>query len=252
MKIVRFLYKGQPKYGIVEEDVIYLGEGDIYTNLKRGEKVGHLKDFKLLAPCEPTKIVCSRENYKEVFKAMKLEIFKHPYIFLKPTTALLNPLEKIIMPSITANVNIELELVIVVKSKARNIKEEDAHKYILGYTIGNDITDLDLQLKDGWPGRSKYYDTFAPLGPMIVTDLDTSNLSLKTRINGQTVHDSNTSNMVFSPFKLLSFTSSIMTLLPGDVIYTGTPQAWGPVKPDDVVEMEIEKIGILKNVVNFS
>ncbi len=250
MRIVRFIHDSQPVYGIVENEIVYMAKGDIYQGLERGKEVGALDSLKLLVPCEPSAVIGHGLNYRKAFKERKMDFFEDPTrLFLKPNTALLNPLEEIILPPHSKEVVYEAELVIVVGRRAKNVTENEAHKYILGYTCGNDLTAWDLMKKDGWPVRAKAFDTFAPVGPVIVTDLDPSDLAIRSRINGKTLQDSRTSDMLFSPARLLSYISTVFTLLPGDVIFTGSPPGWGPLKVGDEVEIEIEKIGVLKNLV---
>jgi 2-keto-4-pentenoate hydratase/2-oxohepta-3-ene-1,7-dioic acid hydratase in catechol pathway len=197
----------------------------------------------------PTKIIAIGLNYLDHAKELKMEIPEHPLIFMKPPTAVIKDGETIIYPPQTQELHYEGELGIMIGKKARNVSVEEAKDYIAGYTCANDVTARDLQRLDGQWTRSKSFDTFCPLGPRIVKDVDPTNLAIATRVNGVTKQSSNTNQMIFNAFKLVSFISAIMTLLPGDVISTGTPPGVGELRVGDVVEVEIEGIGILRNAV---
>jgi len=197
----------------------------------------------------PTKIIAIGLNYLDHAKELNMEIPKYPLIFMKPPTAVIGDREIIIYPPQTQELHYEGELGIVIGKKARNISIEAAKQYIAGYTCANDVTARDLQRLDGQWTRSKSFDTFCPLGPRIVKDIDPTNLAITTRVNSVTKQNSNTNQMIFNAYKLVSFISAIMTLLPGDVISTGTPPGVGELQVGDVVEVEIEEIGILRNTV---
>jgi 2-keto-4-pentenoate hydratase/2-oxohepta-3-ene-1,7-dioic acid hydratase in catechol pathway len=195
----------------------------------------------------PSKIIAVGLNYHDHAKEMGMAIPDHPIIFMKPSTTVIKSGDEIIYPSQSKNVHYEGELAIVIKDSVRNVSGKDVRKHIQGYTCANDVTARDLQNIDGQWTRAKSFDTFCPLGPRIVSDLDPTNLNIQTRVNGEVKQNSNTKNMIFDVFELVSFVSSVMTLLPGDVIITGTPPGVGPLKIGDTVEIEIEGIGILKN-----
>jgi 2-keto-4-pentenoate hydratase/2-oxohepta-3-ene-1,7-dioic acid hydratase in catechol pathway len=197
----------------------------------------------------PTKIIAIGLNYLDHAKELNMEIPEYPLIFMKPPTAVIGDGEIIIYPPQTQELHYEGELGIVIGKKARNVSIEEAKDYIAGYTCVNDVTTRDLQRMDGQWTRSKSFDTFCPLGPRIVKDVDPTNLAIATRVNGVTKQSSNTNQMIFNAYKLVSFISAIMTLLPGDVISTGTPPGVGELQVGDVVEVEIEGIGILRNTV---
>jgi len=250
MRIIRFMYQNKPSYGIVENKTVYICRGDINTGLEKGEEIGDIDSAKLLVPCQPANIIGHGLNYKGAFKQRKIDFFKEPIrLFMKPTVALVGPMDNIVLPPHSNEVVYEAELVIVIGRKAKNVNEDEADKYIFGYTCGNDVTAWDLQKKDGWPVRAKSFDTFAPVGPVIVTDLDTSDLTIKSRVNGKIIQNSRTSDMLFFPPRMISYISTIFTLLPGDIIFTGSPPGWSPLKAGDEVEIEIENIGVLKNFV---
>lgn len=196
----------------------------------------------------PTKIIAIGLNYHDHAKEMNVNVPEYPLIFLKPSTTFIPDGASIIYPPQTKELHYEGELAIVIKEKAKNVSKEEAHRYIAGYTCANDVTARDLQRMDGQWTRSKSFDTFCPLGPKIVSHVDPlQGLEIITRINGHIMQHSNTKNMIFNVFELVSFVSSIMTLMPQDVIITGTPPGVGPLHVGDVVEVEIEGIGILKN-----
>ena len=197
----------------------------------------------------PTKIIAIGLNYLDHAKELNMEIPEYPLIFMKPPTAVIEDGETIVYPPQTKELHYEGELGIVIGKYARNVSVEEAKDYIAGYTCANDVTARDLQRLDGQWTRSKSFDTFCPLGPRIAKDIDPTNLTIATRVNGVIKQNSNTNQMIFNAFKLVSFISAIMTLLPGDVISTGTPPGVGELRVGDVVEVEIEGIGILRNTV---
>ncbi|MFA4966676.1 MAG: fumarylacetoacetate hydrolase family protein [Candidatus Margulisiibacteriota bacterium] len=196
----------------------------------------------------PSKIICVGLNYLDHAQEMKMAVPTHPIIFLKPPTSVIGDGDNIIYPEHqTKELHYEAELAIVIKDKTRNVSVEEAKKHILGYTCGNDVTARDLQRIDGQWGRAKSFDTFCPLGPDIVSDIDPDNLDIKLFLNNEIKQSSNTNKLIFKPLYLVSFISNIMTLLPGDVILTGTPPGIGPMQKGDVVAVEIEGIGRLAN-----
>jgi 2-keto-4-pentenoate hydratase/2-oxohepta-3-ene-1,7-dioic acid hydratase in catechol pathway len=197
----------------------------------------------------PSKVVAVGKNYYDHIKEMDSTASEWPLIFIKPSTSVIGNGDAIIYPPQTAELHYEGELAVVIKDRIKNISEKEAAQHIAGYTCGNDVTARDLQRKDGQWTRGKSFDTFCPLGPRIVSTIDPTNANLCTRVNGQVKQKSNTSLMMFNVFGLIAFISSIMTLLPGDVIITGTPAGVGPLEVGDEVEVEIEGIGILKNKV---
>lgn len=227
------------------ENEILRGEvtGD---SIEAGGKEYNLGEVELLAPAEPSKVVCVGLNYVEHAKEFNMDLPVEPNIFLKPPTAVIGPGADIVMPPSSSQVDYEGELAVVIKKRCRNIPARKADEYILGYTNFNDVTARDLQTKDGQWTRAKSFDTFAPMGPYVV-DADPSSLDIQTRVNGVVRQNSNTSDLIFSVPELIEFTSEIMTLFPGDVIATGTPPGVGSLNAGDVVEVEIEGLGVLKN-----
>jgi len=204
---------------------------------------------RLLAPTAPTKIVAVGRNYAEHAKELGNEAPSEPIIFLKPPTAVLPPNGTIVRPPISQRVDYEGELAMVIGREARNIRRANWRDYVRGFTCANDVTARDLQKKDIQFTRGKGFDTFCPLGPCIETELDPSDLPIQTRVNGETKQNGRTSQMIFPCDYLIEFITAVMTLLPGDVILTGTPAGVGPLNAGDVVEVEIGGIGTLRNVV---
>ena len=206
-----------------------------------------LSAVKLLAPVLPSKVVAIGKNYAEHASEMGGEVPERPLIFLKPSTAVTGPAEPISYPPSSERVDFEGELAVVVGRFCRDVPEAGAMDVVLGYTCGNDVTARDQQKADGQWSRAKGYDSFCPLGPWIETDLDVSDLQLTTTVNGEKRQDGRTSQIVHKIPTLISYITSCMTLLPGDVILTGTPAGIGPMQVGDEVTVEIEGIGRLTN-----
>jgi len=246
-RFVRFDAGSGAMYGVLENDRIIAISGSIFESWEKSKEEYGLEEVRLLAPCEPTKVVGVGTNYKEVVEKKGEALPQEPIIFLKPPSAIIGPEEEILIPEGVNEVNFEAELVVVIKKRARNVSPEEAKEYILGYTCGNDITAKDFMEKGKPWTKAKSFDTFMPVGPCISTGIDGDNLAIKMYHNGKLVQDSNTSDMIFNVSKLVSFVSRIMTLNPGDLISTGTPPGKGVLKPGDVVEVEIEGIGRLRN-----
>lgn len=247
MKIARFLHKRKEGFGVVEGDHIQVAEGALFGAFNLTRQGYHLEEVKLLPPTQPSKIVAVGLNYKDHAEELKIALPDEPLLFLKPSSAVIGHLDHIIYPSMSQRVDFEGELAIVMGKAAQGVPEEGADECILGYTCCNDVTARDLQGKDGQWTRAKGFDTFAPLGPWIETEIDPTCLQLETFLNGERKQSSNTSNLIFTPRRLVSFISQIMTLYPGDVIATGTPSGIGPMKVGDTVEVVIEGIGRLVN-----
>lgn len=248
MKILRFQLKGETKWGILEEpDTIYTLRGDLYGKFKRGDKLCKLSEVIILAPVEPTIMVACGLNYRARFSEKGWEEPAEPIVFFKPATAVVGHLDNVVFPDIAKEMRYEAELCVVIKKQARNIAEKNAMDHVLGYTCGNELGAMDLIKKDKWMTRAKGFDTSGPLGPYLVTGIDPHNLAIRSRLNGELKQNGHTSLMIFSVPYLLSFISKFMTLRPGDVIWTGTPPGVSNVKEGDVMEIEIENIGILRN-----
>lgn len=250
MQIVRYQQKNLiTKYGWIFEENVGEIEGSIFSEYRRQEARIPLGDVKLLCPCQPSKIVCVGRNYVEHARELGNDIPKIPLIFLKPISSIINPGESIILPPQSQQVEHEAELVAVIGKRGRNITAENARSYILGYTIGNDVTARDLQKTDGQWTRAKGFDTFCSFGPWIDTDFDISDALITCKVSGQPRQMASTRDMVFNVSTLIAFVSSVMTLEPGDIIFTGTPAGVGPLKAGDEVVVEIEGLGSLSNPV---
>jgi len=249
MRIARFLFGGRVRYGIVEGEGIRPLEGTPFEGISPTAERLPLGEIKLLSPVSPSKIVALGLNYRDHAEEMKQKLPSEPLIFLKPSTAVIGPEEPIVYPPSVGRLDYEGELGVVVGRKAKDVPLEEAEDYILGYTCFNDVTARDIQRRDGQWTRAKGFDTFAPIGPWIETELDPLDLRLETYLNGQLRQSSHTSRLIFSPYELVSFVSHVMTLLPGDVIATGTPSGVGPMEVGDRVEVVIEGIGRLVNSV---
>ena len=256
MKILRFSVNRSIKYGVLENDSIRVMVGTPFNYFKRTDNplrlTGNgyrLEDVRLLAPCLPSKIVAVGLKYRKHAEETKLQIPSVPLIFLKPSTAVIGPEDKIIHPEVSKRVDYEGELAVVIGEKIRAVDRAKAKEYILGYTCFNDVSARSEQREDGQWTRAKSYDTFAPIGPYIETDTSPDDLKLETYLNGELRQSTQTSDLIFPVDILISFISNIMTLLPGDIIATGTPSGIGPMKSGDVVEVIIENIGTLRNYV---
>lgn len=208
-----------------------------------------IDDVELLSPSSPSKVICVGLNYIEHALELKMKLPDEPIIFLKPPTAVIGHEAEIVMPKSSSQVDYEGELGIVIMDCCRHVPAKDASRHVMGYTCFNDVTARDLQKKDGQWTRAKSFDTFAPIGPWIAPmDIDAAgSLDIVTRVNSAVRQSSNTSDLIFSLSELVEFISGIMTLLPGDVIATGTPPGVGKLEAGDTVEVEIEGIGILRN-----
>lgn len=208
-----------------------------------------MNEVKLLAPCLPSKIICLGKNYLSHAEEFNSDVPSVPLIFLKPPTSVTGPDTQIVLPQGSGRVDYEGELAVVIGKKAKNVPQEQANEHILGYTCFNDVSERHNQKLDGQWTRAKGYDTFAPMGPWIETEISPDDLKLETFLNGEVRQSAQTSDLIFKIPELVHFISSVMTLLPGDVIATGTTAGVGRMNPGDIVEIKIEKIGILKNYV---
>ncbi len=250
MRIVRYQTKNDPaKYGWLLENKIGPIEGDIFGDYRRLEALTPLGEVKLLAPAQPTKILCIGRNYAEHAREQEAEVPRVPLLFLKPPSAILNPGEPIVLPRQSQQVEHEAELVVVIGKRGRNITTDESHDYIFGYTIGNDVTARDLQKTDGQWSRAKGFDTFCPFGPWIDTEFDPSDAIITCKVSGQPRQMASSRDMIFNVNELIAYLSSIMTLEPGDIIFSGTPAGIGALLPGDTVEVEIEGLGKLTNPV---
>jgi len=255
VRIARFTSGADPRFGVVEGDpgqqTIAVLTGDpLYMPVQTtGEQV-RLDEVRLLAPVIPrSKVVGIGRNYAAHAAELGHEVPTEPLAFLKPNTSVVGPDDPIVLPPQSTRVDYEGELAVVIGRLCRDVPVERVPEVVLGYTVANDVTARDLQGSDGQWWRAKGFDSFCPLGPYLVTDLDVSDLRVTTRLDGVTVQDGRTSLMVFDVPALVAHVSSAMTLLPGDVILTGTPEGVGPMTAGQRVEVEVEGIGVLSNPV---
>jgi len=251
MKIVRVRLEGDEiAYGGVEPEGVRVYRGTPFVAWEPTEAVVSFTEVQLLAPVFPTKVVAVGRNYADHAAEHDAEIPEEPLIFIKPATAVIGPLASIVLPPESSEVHHEAELAVVIGTVTRNVEVEDVGSHVLGYTAANDVSARDLQRKDGQWARAKGFDTFCPLGPAIETEVDPlEGLSIICRVDGEIRQSGTTSDMVFGVGEIVSFVSRVMTLLPGDVILTGTPSGVGPLVPGNRVEVEIERIGSLLNPV---
>jgi 2-keto-4-pentenoate hydratase/2-oxohepta-3-ene-1,7-dioic acid hydratase in catechol pathway len=251
MKIVRIQYENNISYGSLESNTVHLYSDSPFNSnpFQATNEVIPLSKAKLIAPCEPSKIICLGTNYRSHAVELKWKIPDVPLLFLKPPSAIIGPEDNIMLPPGSERIDYEGELAIVIGTKTRNATESTYAESILGYSCFNDVTDRIAQSTDGQWTRAKGYDTFAALGPCIDTDAVPHNLNLQTAVNGEIRQSGTTSDLIFGIPKLISFISSVMTLMPGDVIATGTPEGIGPLKAGDTVEVTIQNIGTLRNYV---
>ena len=244
---VRFLHHGKPTWGLREDNRLGVLTAAPWNEPRGTGEVLSDSNVEWLAPAEPTKIVCVGLNYQDHASEMGHAIPDEPVLFLKPATALLDPGKSIRLPRSSTRVDYEAELALVVGKKVGpGTDDEDA---IFGYCCGNDVTARDLQKKDGQWARAKGLDSFCPLGPSLVRGVDVSDLRIQCLVNGVGAQDSRTSQLIFAPHQIINFVADVMTLLPGDVILTGTPGGIGPLRAGDEVEVRIESLGILSNLV---
>jgi 2-keto-4-pentenoate hydratase/2-oxohepta-3-ene-1,7-dioic acid hydratase in catechol pathway len=249
MKIVRYTIGRKKEYGILKGDIIHGLTGTPYRRILRTGISHRISNVKLLAPCTPSKIVALGVNYRSHGEEMSHRIPTEPLIFIKPSTSVIGPDAAINYPPSSQHVDYEGELGAVIGKRTRPLSAQKAREFIFGYTCVNDVTARDIQARDKQWTRSKSFDTFCPIGPCIETELDPNNLMLETRLNNERKQYTSTADLIFPVYELVSFISHVMTLLPGDVIATGTASGVGPLQPGDMVEVEIGGIGILKNTV---
>ncbi|HEY3210274.1 MAG TPA: fumarylacetoacetate hydrolase family protein [Actinomycetota bacterium] len=249
MRLVRFRFGDRIATGVVEGETVRALAGTFFENpVPSGEDIP-LDDVRLLAPILPSKVVCLGKNYAAHAAEFGGEVPEEPLVFLKPSTSVSGPGDPIPLPPISNRVDYEGELAVVIGRIARNVRAEEAFRYILGYTCGNDVTLRDLQKKDDQWARAKGFDGSCPLGPWVETELDPIDVHLETRVNGEVRQSASTSDMVFGVATIIEFVTEFMTLLPGDVIMTGTPEGVGKLEPGDRVDIVIDGIGVLVNPV---
>ncbi|MCE5203317.1 MAG: fumarylacetoacetate hydrolase family protein [Coriobacteriales bacterium] len=246
MRVVRVFQDEDVRYGLADESSITLISDEPFAAWE-AEGVVPLAQAQLLAPVMPTKIVCVGINYRDHASEMGHAVPAEPVIFLKPPTAVVGPRGEIQVPEKLETVDHEAELAVVIGRRTRRVSPESARSHVLGFTCANDVTSREIQRIDGQWTRAKGFDTFCPVGPWIETDLDPSDLVIESYVNGELRQQAQTSEMIYDVFELVSFISGVMTLLPGDLVLTGTPSGVGPLHRGDVVEVRIEGIGSLVN-----
>lgn len=249
MIYLRFQHEGKVRSGILNGKTVQEITPNFFGEYKKTGKSWLLSKVKLLAPCVPSKVVALGLNYIDHARELKMPIPYQPLLFLKAPSAVIGHGDEIVIPEQSKRVDYEAELAVVIGKKAKNISPRAAADYILGYTCFNDVTARDLQRGDEQWARSKSFDTFAPIGPYIVSGISAAKLSIQAVLNGKTVQRSNTDELIFKIDEIVSYVSQVMTLYPGDVIATGTPPGVGPLSPGDVIQVKIQKIGTLTNKV---
>ena len=260
MKVARFQHEGEISYGILDRaeegdriEVVELANDPLLGSYDTTGRRLRLDEVRLLAPVIPrSKVVCVGKNYADHVEEMKGVTGgdappEEPLLFLKPNTSVIGPGDAIVRPAISHRVEHEGELAVVIGALAKEVPVERALEVVYGFTCANDVTARDLQISDGQWARAKGFDTFCPLGPVIETDLDLADATIETRVNGEVRQRSSTAHLIHSVAAIVAHASQAFTLLPGDVILTGTPAGVGLLEPGDTVEVEIEGIGTLRN-----
>ena len=249
-RLARFAYQGDVLCGTVEEDRVEVTRGSWFGTYERTGKALPLPEVRLLPPVSPTKIVCIAHNYRGLIEQIGEEFPDRPVFFLKPPSCLIGHDETIVYPPQAERVIFEGELAVVIRDEMRNVPEEEALRYVLGYCCFNDVTEravIEQSLHHLCLGKG--FDTFGALGPYVVTDVDSADLEIRTYLNGELLQHDRTGNCIFTVAHILHYLSRVMTLCPGDIVSTGTPEGVSSMKPGDVVEVDIEGVGRLRNPV---
>jgi 2-keto-4-pentenoate hydratase/2-oxohepta-3-ene-1,7-dioic acid hydratase in catechol pathway len=241
------MVEGKSFYGLLEGHTIRELHGSIFAGAKLTGKELSLADVKLLAPCEPSKVVAVGRNYRSHIADRNIEAPKFPGLFWKPSSCIVGTDENIVLPEGANNVHYEAELVIVIGKRGKNISESEAAKHIFGVTAGNDVSERDWQKDDLQWFRAKGCDTFGVLGPCVAQGLDYNDLLVESRLNGEVRQSQRTRDLIFPVDLIVAYVSRYVTLVPGDVIYTGTPGNTRAMQPGDVIEVEVESVGVLHN-----
>jgi 2-keto-4-pentenoate hydratase/2-oxohepta-3-ene-1,7-dioic acid hydratase in catechol pathway len=251
MRICRFTTGDDPRFGLVDgagEKIAEISGDPLYSRIELTGETFQVDDVRLLAPVIPrSKVVAVGRNYADHAREMGHEVPDRPMLFLIPNTSVCGPGDPVVIPSFVTEVSYEVELAVVIGRLCKDVAAEDARGVIFGYTVANDVTARDLQREDGQWARAKGMDTFTPLGPWIETDLDTADVRLTSRVDGQTRQDGTTADMVFGIGELVEHASAAFTLLPGDVLLTGTPAGVGRITAGQRCEVEVEGVGALAN-----
>ena len=249
MRLLRFRHGERIATGAISpgEDVIQILAGTFFEDpVPTGEQVA-LDDVLLLAPVLPSKLVCVGKNYAAHAAEFGMEVPEEPLLFLKPSTAVIGPGDPIRLLPISSRTDYEGEMAVVMGRLARNVRAEDASRFILGFTCANDVTLRDLQHTDDQWARAKGFDGSCPLGPWIETTVDPTDVLVETRLNGEVVQHASTADLAFGVATLIEYITAFMTLLPGDVLLTGTPEGVGRLRSGDIVEVEVDGVGTLRN-----
>lgn len=249
MKYIRYEQNGLEKWGVLRQDHIEEIAGDIFDRWEASGRTCNMDEIRILPPCRPGKVVAVGLNYLDHAREMNLPIPQNPILFVKLSHTVIACNQEIIIPEGATRVDYEAELAVVIKKTCRNVEPDEADSYILGATCLNDVTERDVQKADGQWMRAKNYETFCPIGPWVSDGLDYNALDVQLRLNGEIRQQSNTRNFIWNVQQLVSFISRTIPLEAGDVVTTGTTSGIGPMKSGDIVEVEIEGIGILRNPV---
>ncbi|MBI5586538.1 MAG: fumarylacetoacetate hydrolase family protein [Deltaproteobacteria bacterium] len=247
---VRYHFAGGEHYGLLEgEERVERLTGTPFDGYRTTGESIPLSEIRILPPCRPSKVIAIGLNYRDHAREFNLEVPKEPLIFMKPASAVIGHREPIRAPTMSRQVDFEAELGVVIGRTCRRVTREKARDYILGYTCVNDVTARDLQKRDGQWTRAKSFDTFCPIGPFLVTNIDPGDLAVQSYLNGELRQSSRTRELIFPVEELVCFISRIMTLVPGDIISTGTPSGVGPMVPGATIEVQVEQVGRLINTV---
>lgn len=239
---------GQLHHGLIRDGRVHpVDDRSPFDLLVDDEQSLDLQAVELVAPVTPSKIVCVGRNYADHAAELGNVVPQEPLIFLKPPSSIVGPDAEVQLPKISERVDFEGELAIVIGRTARNVEAADWREYVFGFTCADDVTARDLQKKDGQFTRGKGFDTFCPIGPWVETELDVADISVETKVNGTVKQHASTSQLIFGPGRIIEFITEVMTLLPGDLILTGTPSGVGPLKGGDVVEVSVGGIGTLRH-----
>jgi 2-keto-4-pentenoate hydratase/2-oxohepta-3-ene-1,7-dioic acid hydratase in catechol pathway len=246
-RYVRFTTQGLVAYGVLEGETVRELAGDLFSDPGPTGRSYRLQDVRLLAPCEPSKVIAVGLNYRSHIGDRP--VAPYPGLFAKLPTSIVGPGDDIVLPPDADNTHYEGEMVIVIGKRAKDVPESSAAEYVFGITAGNDVSERNWQRSDLQWFRAKASDTFGPLGPVIARGLNYDDVLVQTRVNGEVRQSERTRDLIFGVATIVSYVSRYVTLEPGDVIYTGTPQTTQALKPGDVVEIEVEGVGVLKNTV---
>jgi 2-keto-4-pentenoate hydratase/2-oxohepta-3-ene-1,7-dioic acid hydratase in catechol pathway len=249
MRVIRFLHAGAEHFGKLEGEQVAIFEGNPLAGAALGDKIISLEDCELLAPVQPSKVICIGMNYAAHAAEISQSVPDEPLMFFKPSSAIIGSGQTIVLPYQSKKVELEAELTVVIGKQAKNITPDQVRDHVFGYTIANDVTARDLQFSDLQWARSKGFDTFCPLGPWIETEYSPAGKIVQSRINGEVRQHASTNDMNFDVETLVSYVSQNVTLFPGDIILTGSPAGISKISAGDFVECEIEGIGVLSNPV---